>query len=87
LSLDVDTALGQLFFHSLEINRFGRTRALTGVSARAPVQMGFIWGPYEIHMGSYGTILEVSRCVFLMGYMNFGVPECVDSEISRKISK
>jgi hypothetical protein len=32
-------------------------------------------------------ILEVRRCVFLMVYMNFEVPECVDSEKPANIAE
>jgi hypothetical protein len=60
-------------------------RAGARVGARALGRMGFVWGPYEVHMGSCGMILEVRRCVFLMGYMNFEVPECVDITKYRKI--
>jgi hypothetical protein len=69
--------------------RFFIDNSIFWAHARAGARVGangFIWGPYEVHMGSYGTILEVSKC-FLMGYMNFEVPECVDSDKYENIVK
>jgi hypothetical protein len=49
--------------------------------------MGSIRGRSEVDLGSYGIVLEVRRCGFLMGYKNFKVPGAVDSGTSRNIAK
>jgi hypothetical protein len=70
--------LGVLSCHHVESRKFGL--AICGRS----------WIEHRSKLGRYGVFWDDSGgqgVYFLMGYMNFEVPECVDSETRTKLAK
>jgi hypothetical protein len=70
--------LGVLRCHHVESRKFGL--AICGRS----------WIEHRSKLGRYGVFWDDSGgqgVYFLMGYMNFEVPECVDNETQKKLAK